>query len=88
MKRIYKYHLPFGDVITIQMPKDAEVLSVGNQHEGVYLWAMVDPNAELIDYQFRMAGTGHPIVEGFIHSFIGTVHLQNSQLIFHIFEMK
>lgn len=90
MKRVYKYHLPFElDVITIKMPKDAEILSVGNQNEAAYLWALVDSNAELIDYHFRMAGTGHPIIGGDIYRFrfIGTVHFQNSTLIFHIFEM-
>lgn len=87
MKRIYKYHLPFEDVITIKMPKDAEILSVGNQNEAAYLWALVDSNAELIDYHFRMAGTGHPIIGGYTYRFIGTVHFHNSKLIFHIFEM-
>lgn len=88
MKRIYKYHLPFGDVTTIQMPKDAQILSVGNQNEGVFVWALVDPKAELTDYQFRMAGTGHPILPGFDYNFIGTVAVMKMQLIFHIFEMK
>ena len=90
MRTIWKFDRPLSsldDVIHIEMPRGAKVLSVGNQNGKLAIWAEVDT-----DYshrtetrRFRVAGTGHPLNE--TCRFIGTVQFESGSLVFHIYEM-
>jgi hypothetical protein len=42
MKAIWKFPLHTSGAFRVDMPKGAEVLSVGFQHEKLFLWAIVD----------------------------------------------
>lgn len=87
IKRIYKYELPFLDYATLDLPKGAKVLSAGNQKEKLCIWVLLDEEEGETDLrQFRVAGTGHPIVEEG-NVFINTVSFAQGNLIFHIFEL-
>lgn len=83
MKTIYKYELRLQG--GIDLPEGADILSVGNQGGGLYLWALVDPSSSFEHRDIIVVGTGHP----FNHSatlFIGTVHFPAVNLVWHIFE--
>ena len=41
MSKVYKYHLPMQDEVTISLPADARVLTVHEQNNAVYIWAVV-----------------------------------------------
>lgn len=84
MKTIWKYTLQ--PECTLDMPKDAEVLSVREQGEDICLWALVDPNAEKEPRKFVGFGTGHDVPDHPM-KFIGTAHLHGGSLVFHVFEM-
>lgn len=89
MKTIYKYPLPIEDVVSIDMPVGAEVLTVQMQRGEPQLWALVpiDTWAPKERRLFRVAGTGHPIGSK-VRRYIGTFQLLNGDLVFHVFEVE
>ena len=63
MRTIYKYALPFGDDVSIEMPKDASILKFGIQSvidstPYFVVWALVDTESEIGERRFRIVGTG------------------------------
>jgi hypothetical protein len=61
MKTIWKYNLggkPTNKVFTIQMPKEAEFLSVQIQNNIPVFWALVYTENEKTDYEFALIATG------------------------------
>ena len=95
MRTVYKW--PISDVrdeIVLDMPEGAEVLTFRMQYDVPTLWALVDPEAEIVPRHFRLAGTGHPIDEDEL-GYIGSVQLmdmefhgERQQLVFHLFEVR
>lgn len=84
-KTIWKYELVPNDLITIEMPKDAQILSVNSQGDNVFLWALVDPIELTESRKFMVFGTGHDVPDINL-SFIGTFMLFKGGLVFHVFE--
>lgn len=85
---IYKYVIDEPeDRVVFSMPKGAKILHVGNQREQICIWAKVDITCGMHDRAFYIVGTGHamPVEAG---EYIGTVHLFDSDFIWHIFEEK
>ncbi len=67
--QVEKYGLEFDpdNVVsetTVEMPKGAEILTVGLAHNGVALLALVDPDAEVEERTFIMVGNHVPLPEG------------------------
>lgn len=88
MSKVFKYPLPISDVVEVVMPKDAKVLAVQVQNGTPCIWAAVNPTLEVETRTFRIAGTGHSIVDEIIDDYIGTFQLYDGQLVFHVFEIK
>lgn len=92
-KKIWKFPLEVVDTQRIKMPVGAKILTVKAQRaqpgllglgEIPYLWAMVDPTAEMTERKVRIIGTGHPIgcdPGEYIDSFF----LADGALVFHVF---
>jgi len=89
IKRVYKYEVPVMDVVTIQLPIGAEILTVQSQNGIPCIWALIDPVNPYKDRTFRLAGTGHSIeVNNEVkENYIGTFQLENGLLVFHLFEL-
>jgi hypothetical protein len=83
MKTVHKYKVLPGSYS--MMPKDAEVLSVGQQGGDIVCWALVDDRlpADCKRGIFG-AGTGHSLPET-PGDFIGTVQMDTG-LVFHFFD--
>ena len=94
MKTIYKFAIKLQDIIDvveIAMPRNAVVLSVGNQNENLCVWAETNTNDQKIGHirHFRVAGTGHPLDVGIpLGRFLGSVQFLDGELVFHIYEEK
>ncbi|MBA7614272.1 hypothetical protein ES703_21535 [subsurface metagenome] len=91
MLTIYKYPIPIEDHFTLELPKDARILTVQIQRGTPQLWAVVDPEAEKEIRHFRLSGTGHPLGgSDFLKmsNYIGTFQIENGALVFHLFEIK
>jgi hypothetical protein len=92
MQQVWKYELSIhklqpNDLITIQLPVGADILTVHEQHGSICLWALVNTNATKIERTFRIAGTGHNLANGNF-KYIGTAFLEDGALVFHVFECK
>ncbi len=85
--KIYKYPVPLTPEFTIQMPESARLLDVQVQHDGVQLWAMVDPRARMTIRKFAMRGTGHVAFGLGSAPHIGTFQINDGELVFHLFDM-
>ena len=88
MVKIFKYPVSITDSFTLDMPKGADILSFQIQEGNPYIWALVNPEAEIEKRTFRLAGTGHPIEELPLDLFfIGTVQMVGGNLVWHLFEV-
>lgn len=91
MHRIYKYPLVITDHQMIRVPLQCRLLSVQSQHEGLMLWALVEPDAsqdQCLLY-IRIVGTGNPFPDAmeFPH-YVGTVQTGGGLFVWHVFEGK
>lgn len=86
MRTIFKYSLPYtSDRPVIDMPIDSKVLAVQVQRGEVYVWAMVDPDADVFEkVQFTVVGTGQACVN--CGQYLGTIHLAEGTLVLHVFQ--
>lgn len=82
-KVVYKYPVTFGPQI-IEMPKDAEILTVQLQRGEPQLWALVDPKLPVKHRLITIVGTGQS-VQGNVR-YIGTFQLEYGNFVFHAFE--
>lgn len=83
---IWKFPLPIGGSVRVAMPDGARVLAVAapGRTEQPCVWAIVHPDAELVDRVFEVRGTGHPLGE--VGDYVGTFTLMQGSLVFHVFE--
>jgi hypothetical protein len=88
MRTIYKYPVEVRDTFTLSLPKGAEILTVQEQRGSVFMWALVDRDAESEERSFRLAGTGHPIEDGLDLRHVGTFQMHGGVLVFHVFEIN
>lgn len=86
MWTIWKFPLePLADVVIVDMPRDARVISCAEQHGTVCVWAAVDSDAPMERRGFHVVGTGHPIPERY-GARVGMVVAADGNLIWHIWE--
>ena len=88
MKAIYKYPFNLQGIINIEMPKDAQILSIQVQHEIPCIWALVNPKAKKEIRKFVLHGTGSSIKILPEMKHIGTFQLEGGNFIGHLFEYK
>jgi hypothetical protein len=87
MLKVWKYPIMAADHFSLPLPEGAQVLTVQTQGHDPMLWALVDPSAKLVERHFRLAGTGHEIIEAPESlKYVGTFQLPTLGLVFHLFE--
>ncbi len=84
--QIFKYQLEMEDVVWIDMPAEAEILTMQTQYDIPCIWALVDPDRPIRPRKFRILGTGHVVPQTEPLKYIGTFQLLNGQFIGHVFE--
>ena len=91
MKQIWKFPLTITDEQVLQMPFDAELLSIGLQNIGLQnrqlcLWAAIEDSNDLEGRTIKIVGTGHPFSDRDYNymAFIGTVVA--APFVWHVFE--
>ena len=88
MKVIYKYTcVPEVFDWVAQVPKGAEILSIGQQHYNYVYWALVDPAALPVPRRFRLVPTGQPFEDMPNAKYIGTNNDTDVGLVFHFFDL-
>jgi hypothetical protein len=82
---VFKYQLG-PDRCRVELPIDANALSVGWQGNNLQLWALVDNDKDTVPRTFLTVGTGHRIDwPASKLRFVGTSHVNG--LVFHTFEV-
>lgn len=84
MHTIYKYVLDVEDEQQLPMPKGATILHVASVSDQVTLWALVDPDAPVVNRKFVIHGTGHDVTEP--DQYVGTAITMNGRLVWHVFD--
>lgn len=87
MKTIWKFPLRLTRDQIVSIPKGAKFLSVGNQLETICLWMEVDPIEEFESWDITIIETGGNLDTELLPKlpYLGTVHLSNSEYIFHVY---
>lgn len=86
-KQIWKFAINPNKTI-LEMPKDAEILTIQTQNEIPCIWVLVNPeNAKELRH-FEVYGTGHNIHcdMGIERKYINTFQLDGGSFVFHLFE--
>ena len=85
MTTIYKYTLRPGRTM-LQMPADAQVLTVQMQDGTPCLWAKVDPTKPAELRTFDVYGTGHTMPDDPPMLYVATFQMEGGALVWHVFE--
>lgn len=88
MRTIYKFTVR-PDMLKVQMPKGAKILTAREQFDEICIWAEVDTDRPNEMRHFEVYGTGHPTPAdgiGQSREYIGTAHLEGGALVFHVYE--
>ena len=83
---VYKYPIPIEDEFNLELPIGAKILKIELQGNHPNIWALVNSENENQKRSFRFAGTGHSLPEKELN-YIGSVHMNSGQLVFHLFEV-
>ena len=82
-KTIWKFEIRPGE--PVEMPRNAEILTVQMQYGAPMLWAIVDPD-EITEYRsIQVIGTGHPLPDN-PRKYIGTFQIDGGRFVLHVFE--
>ncbi len=82
--KIWKFEINPASFL-VNMPKGAEVISVGTQENCIMIWAKVNPEAKICIRRFPVYGTSHEISEEDLSiPFIGTVIMES--FVWHVFD--
>lgn len=87
MKAIYKYTIPFKEIATVNLPKDAKIIRIDSDG-ALYLWAIVDTEAVLEQRTFYLYKTGGQMPDdilSYIYHGCGAIFIQQ-ELMMYIFE--
>jgi len=84
LKSIWKFSLSYGPRSVVEIPSDAEVLSVQEQAGIIQLWALVDPERPTVERVFSVLGTGWSLDDE-PGKYTGTVVV--GMFVWHIFEV-
>lgn len=86
MRAVFKYTLPISDEFELLLPRGAELLSVQGQHDAAQLWALVNQDALLVPFRFRLLTTGEPVdprgLEGL--TYLGTFQVLKGTFVGHV----
>jgi hypothetical protein len=83
MLTVWKYPLPPVELIELDMPHGARVLTVQKQGTNICMWALVNPAHELERRGFQIIGTGHEIES--VGEYVGTFQVEGGAFVFHVF---
>ena len=85
MKRIYKYKLEAQELNVLSLPKGYEILKVAEQHGDIYAWVLHDLRNTYEPVNIYSVPTGVDLRSDLDLSYLDTVFLYNSNLVFHFF---
>ena len=87
-RTIWKFPLgEVNDLLTLSVPKGAELLTMQVQNGEPCIWALVDPSAPKVTRAFAVRGTGHDASGLEASKHVGSFQLLGGRLVFHVFDL-
>lgn len=87
MKAIWKFKLELErDGVPTRLPKGAEIISTAFQCDELFIWAIVDPEAERVERMICVIPTGAGFPDEPQFRFLFTAHHKSGRLVYHVFE--
>ena len=88
MKAIWKYTLSGSYEQIVQLPENAQILTVQVQNDEMCLWAMINPGQShrVENRTICIVPTGLVIQDTNGLAYISTVQMAQGKMVFHIFE--
>lgn len=83
-KEVWKFKIGHS-LSEIEMPYDAELLTVHEQGGSITLWAAVDPTASYAKRLVQVVATGEPFERTKGMDFVGTVFIDG--LVWHVWDL-
>ena len=84
MRVVWKHELP-REANVLMLHKDAEILHVAAQHDGIHLWEAHDEaEAKKVRRRFHVVGTGRTFPDSGTH--VGSLLMRDGAFVFHVFE--
>jgi hypothetical protein len=87
MRTIWKKVIPVQDSFSLDLPVDAEVLTVQTQHGIPCVWFLCEDTPHATRRFFELRGTGHECGGIYSTQYVGTFQLESGRLVFHLFEV-
>lgn len=87
METVYKYPFEIADIVTVEMPRHAQILSIQCQNNVPTIWARVDIENGLEQRRFHIFGTGQEMSHNDWQTgwhYLATI--QQDVFVWHIFE--
>jgi hypothetical protein len=81
-KTIWKFQFDVSRRVSLMMPAGAKLLHVQKQNGVPCVWAIVDPDAAVVERWLVVRGTGHPVAEDI--PYIGTI--LSGAFVWHVFD--
>lgn len=88
MNTIYKFELEQTSKQKKLMPNGFRILHIAEQDGVICLWAMVDNSIPMETVSFEIHGTGHEIIPDANKRYVGTIIMQSTGLVWHVFVMQ
>ena len=88
MNTIYKFELEQTSKQKKLIPNGFRILHTAEQDGVICIWAMVDNSIPMEAVSFEIYGTGHDIPENANRRYVGTVLMQSTGLVWHVFVMQ
>lgn len=91
MITVHKFVLPIAEVTTVDMPRGAQPIAVGNRiismsPTSIELWAKVDTREPLVRRRFYVSGTGKPLGPDVGLVYVGTTILYSGSFVAHAWD--
>lgn len=88
MKTIFKYRLPFMEVSKVTMPKGANIIRIDGIDGAIWIWAIIDTDAPMVERTFELFKTGGEMpddIDEYVYHGCGAIFIQ-MELMMYVFE--
>lgn len=86
MLTVHKFHLEIGKLNTLQIPEEAELLTIQNQRGNICAWFLVNTNNLFEERVFSVFGTGSSLNKVEMDDSVYCATIQQGEFVWHIFE--
>lgn len=85
-KQIWKFPLELREEQEIEMPENANIIHVAEQHNRICLWAEIDPKNIKLKRIFYVVGTGWNIPNLSMVLYLGSVVMTPGAYVWHVYQ--